>query len=673
MLPIRLTCCLAALMAAVCLAQAPRPDLVAQVTARTIAEARASWWGFDREDATDALQAAIDSGVPTLIIDKMPSPWIVRPLFLASNQTIIFQEGTILEAKRGDFLGIRDSLLKAEEQSNITITAQGKGALLRMHIADYQAEPYQKAEWRHGISLLSVSKVTISNLTIADSGGDGIYLGTKTRSKFNTDVTIKNVVCVNNNRQGISVINAVNLLIEDCVLKDTAGTPPKAGIDFEPNHFSERIENCVLRNVTASNNAGGGFIVSLHQHRAQTPPVSVRFENCRSVNDASNGFIVIAQNTPGQSVTGKVEIINCTVENAAGPGLAVAGNAANSGLKILVKDSRFINCADNDSPGSAPIVFRNKGEEPAEPLGGLRVSNLEIVDSRSRLPIALAEHSPTPSGLAKVYGELTINQNGQKNTVALTDEWVKTNFPVRTFRSVPRVMPKLTLLAPAKEVIDYQNTAVALPAIKARNSAVYYIHAKAGQTITFTVLLGLLPRARTLSVPCTLRTPSGGTLELGQLVADADQVFTVAKAPETGIYTLEFHDLKRNYTILKASNRPAALLAPERGLNFFCSNQPFQIFVPANSDAFALKFWGAGQEGVKITMRDPDGKDAWTQDDIFATEQFDATDAQAKAGGLWTVIPQKPSSGVLEDYYMQIFGVPPVIVLWPANALPNKP
>ncbi|HOG50519.1 MAG TPA: hypothetical protein PKY10_08015, partial [Lentisphaeria bacterium] len=146
MLPIRLTCCLAVVMTAVCLAQAPRPDLVAQVTARTIAEAHASWWGFDREDSTDALQAAIDSGVPTLIIDKMPSPWIARPLFLASNQTIIFQEGAVLEAKRGDFLGIRDSLLKAEEQSNITITAKGKGALLRMHIADYQAEPYQKAE-----------------------------------------------------------------------------------------------------------------------------------------------------------------------------------------------------------------------------------------------------------------------------------------------------------------------------------------------------------------------------------------------------------------------------------------------------------------------------------------------------------------------------------------------
>ena len=666
MLRIRLTACLMTALAMLGLARAQtaRPDLVAQVTARTLAEARASWWGFDPEDATDALQTAIDSGVPTLVIDKMASPWIVRPLFLASNQTIILQEDTIIEAKRGEFLGVRDALLTADDQSNIVITAQGKGALLRMHLADYHAEPYQKAEWRHGINLRSVNKVSISNLTIADSGGDGIYLGTRTRGKFNTDVTIKNVVCVNNNRQGISVINAINLLIEDCVLKDTAGTPPKAGIDFEPNHFSEPIQNCVLRNVLATNNAGGGFIVSLHQHRAQTPPVSVRFENCRSENDLSNGFIVIAQNTPGQSVTGTVDIVNCTVENARGAGLAIAGNAGRSGLKITVRDSRFVHCAPDDTPGTAPIAFRTKGDDPAEPLGGLHVRNLVIVDDRPRLPIALAEHSPTPFGLANVSGELTMLQDGRQTTVALTEDWLKTNFPVRTFRSVPRIMPEPTKLIPGDTNAD-----ATVSHIKARNAATYLLHGVAGHPLAFTIILGLVPRAQPPKVPCVLRTPSGRTLELGHLIPDAEQHFAVEKAPETGIYTLDFPDLKRNYTIMTACNRPAALVVPERGLNLFCSNQPFIIAVPPNSAAFALKFWGAGREGVKITLRDPAGNAVWTQDDIFSAEQFDATDAQAKAGGLWTVIPEKPGSGVLEDFYLQAFGVPALLTPSPAHAI----
>ncbi|MBR0068511.1 MAG: hypothetical protein IJQ00_13015, partial [Kiritimatiellae bacterium] len=57
-----------------------RPDLVAQVRAGTCAEARASWWGFDPADATAPLQAALTSGVARLVVDKMPSPWIVTPL-----------------------------------------------------------------------------------------------------------------------------------------------------------------------------------------------------------------------------------------------------------------------------------------------------------------------------------------------------------------------------------------------------------------------------------------------------------------------------------------------------------------------------------------------------------------------------------------------------------------
>ena len=44
----------------------PRPDLVTKVQSGTLKEARASWWGFDREDSTKFLQTAIDSRVPLL-------------------------------------------------------------------------------------------------------------------------------------------------------------------------------------------------------------------------------------------------------------------------------------------------------------------------------------------------------------------------------------------------------------------------------------------------------------------------------------------------------------------------------------------------------------------------------------------------------------------------------
>ena len=39
-------------------------------------EVRVSSFGFDPEDSTRFIQAAIDSGAAKVIFDKMPSPWV---------------------------------------------------------------------------------------------------------------------------------------------------------------------------------------------------------------------------------------------------------------------------------------------------------------------------------------------------------------------------------------------------------------------------------------------------------------------------------------------------------------------------------------------------------------------------------------------------------------------
>jgi hypothetical protein len=93
--------------------------------------------------------------------------------------------------------------------------------------------------------------------------GDGIYLGVGQRGVPCTDILIRAVLCDRSHRQGISVISAENVLMENCVLRGTSGTPPMAEIDFEPNEPGERIANCVMRNCTVADNAGDGFALCL--------------------------------------------------------------------------------------------------------------------------------------------------------------------------------------------------------------------------------------------------------------------------------------------------------------------------------------------------------------------------------------------------------------------------
>ena len=59
-------------------------------------EAKASWWGFDKNNATKCLQDAINSGVKRLIVDNTGRDWILDRIVLASNQEIILKKNVRL-------------------------------------------------------------------------------------------------------------------------------------------------------------------------------------------------------------------------------------------------------------------------------------------------------------------------------------------------------------------------------------------------------------------------------------------------------------------------------------------------------------------------------------------------------------------------------------------------
>ena len=222
-------------------AQHADPAAVARVTAGKLSEAHASWWGFDKKDATLCLQNALDSGASRVVVDDAGAPWIVRTIDVPSNVEIQFEKGVVVEAKRGEFRGGSDCLFRIDNQNNVKLI--GHGAVLRMHRDDYDKPPYKKAEWRHVLSIRSSSNIEISGLTLAESGGDGIYLGTASKGVTNKNIHIKDVICDRNYRQGISVITAEILLIENTVMRATDGTAPRAGIDFEPNNPKQKMKN----------------------------------------------------------------------------------------------------------------------------------------------------------------------------------------------------------------------------------------------------------------------------------------------------------------------------------------------------------------------------------------------------------------------------------------------
>ena len=298
---------------------------------------KASSFGFDPVDSTAALQKALDSGARKIVIDAQASPWITRPLFARSNCEIVFERGAEVVAKKGEFLGKNDSLLTLKSCENVKIS--GYGAVLRMHRADYAAPPYAKAEWRMSLNLLSCRNVTIEGLSLVESGGDGVYLGVAGGNGPCRDIVLRDIVCDRQYRQGISVISAHNLLIERCTLSGTGGTPPAAGIDFEPNRPSEELSEIVMKDCTISDNSGAGIQFYLGQLNASSKPVSVKIVNCHTRGN-SRGFW-LGHGREHAYVRGSVTCENCSFASKNGLASNIRPESDNP-VAVSFKNCRLI-------------------------------------------------------------------------------------------------------------------------------------------------------------------------------------------------------------------------------------------------------------------------------------------------------------------------------------------
>ena len=273
---------------------------------------KVSSFGFDPADSTEFLQKAIDSGAAEVVVDKMTSPWIVRPIKGRSNLRLVFEPGVEVRAKKGEFRGGGDMLFNFEGRHDVTLV--GSGAVLSMNKADYMKSPYSRSEYRHLLNFGSGCRnITLEGLVLRSSGGDGIYFGAG-HYGFCSNVVVRNVTVDGHFRQAMSVISVDDMLVENCRFVNTKGTPPAAGIDFEPNFNSHRISRVTVRNCLLENNEGAGIDFHLCGLDAEhSPPTSILVENC-VVRGNATGFNIAGNANKGPGVLGKIVLRGCTLE-----------------------------------------------------------------------------------------------------------------------------------------------------------------------------------------------------------------------------------------------------------------------------------------------------------------------------------------------------------------------
>ena len=104
-------------------------------------------------------------------------------------------------------------VFKAVSKSNVKLI--GYGATFEMNKLDYTGRDYENGEWRMALAIHGCNSVDIEGLTFKNSGGDGIYITSDVNLIPSRNISIRNSVSTNNYRQGMSIISAENLIVEN--------------------------------------------------------------------------------------------------------------------------------------------------------------------------------------------------------------------------------------------------------------------------------------------------------------------------------------------------------------------------------------------------------------------------------------------------------------------------
>lgn len=170
-----------------------------------------------------------------------------------------------------------------------------KGGRLIGDVGKHQYIEGTSSEWGMGINIMQSKDVSISGVYITKCTGDGIYISGGSEPSVgiydnaSRNVTVRNVVCDDNRRQGLSIIHVDGLIVRDCSFVNTGcteSTPPSAGIDIEPNVSDNRnmsVRNVVVDNCTITNNKGMAIATNnTYEMEGRVNYENILFSNCKT-------------------------------------------------------------------------------------------------------------------------------------------------------------------------------------------------------------------------------------------------------------------------------------------------------------------------------------------------------------------------------------------------------
>ena len=560
---------------------------VCAACAQTKETVNAADFGYSPMDSTKFLQAAIDSGARTVRLDASRGDWCIQTVHLRSDLELVIGEGACVRAVPGAFRSSGAMMFQAKGVTNVTVRGEA-GASLSMCKPDYLDDTrYKWSEWRHLFGLYDSQNVTVENLSLSASGGDGVYVA---RCK---DVRLENLLCADHDRQGVSVIGAENMLIRKCRFCCTSGTPPSCGIDFEPNASTECFVSNVIEDCEFDGNASSGATFHIPHLSAKSRPLSVSFRRCRFRGNMNYGMRFFVTWFAEKSVRGRVDVEDCIFSGNFRGGLSFASMPPDA-LAVSYR-----NCIiDNRGSVQPPIVFDNGSTEFN--FGGVSFENVRVYADTTN---AIAFYGMTGVGVANVAGRVDVfTPDGGQAAISLAD-FAAAHRPdptVGSFKSTPVPRQKLVPLSPGA-------TPTGNPIYcQGRQFFLQYVPGAGKWPVKFRAIAPETNgRKYPISIDISVRDKVGTDVGMFTMTEPEKDFVIDAKGP--GVYSFTILSKKSMCTV--ESGIPGRGVRADSRVKLFArEKRDFFFMVPASCKEVRLEVKGAVASPLSLQVVDASGK-----------------------------------------------------------------
>ena len=293
-------------------------------------------------DDTAAIQSAFDSlpnggtiEIPdgTYLVYASGEVGALRPY---SHQHVKLSTHAIVQAAPTD--AIAYEVLQISYVDDVSVTGG-------TFIGDRASHLGTTGEWGHGVTVRSSTNVTLEGITSREFWGDGFYIGRHYMDPPGSEhVTVRHVIADHNRRQGLSITDASDVLVENSTFEHQVGTAPQSGIDLEPSLPERTCTNITLRGNTVENNRSYGILLvgtsgptygnTVTENRVTGNGIGIFIDGA---NDNDVGMNQITASTADN-----IDVTAAASRNAIHDNMIRSGTTAPYGIQVMTAD-----CADN--------------------------------------------------------------------------------------------------------------------------------------------------------------------------------------------------------------------------------------------------------------------------------------------------------------------------------------